>query len=100
MHGNGVDMLEWVGFAALAFVTWRWWVTLRRHRRYTARLQVRYARAREDVVWNLYRRVEYVHALRLAAENGDLAAPIVLFDESLRNASRKYPRLAAALERV
>lgn len=100
MHGNGVDMLEWVGLAALAFVAWRWWVTIRRHRRYTERLEVRYARSREDVVWHLYRRTEYVQALKIASGNGDVGASVVLFDESLRNASRKYPRLVAALERV
>jgi len=98
MHADGLTLVAWVGCGVLALVTWRVWkATLRQHR-YVQRVWERRARAQEDACWDLYRREEYLQALKHANRNGDLGAALVLFDESIRYATRKYPRLAEALK--
>lgn len=98
MHGNGLTVLAWVGVAALAGVTWRLWLAALRQWRYARRVEHRRLRVREDVCWELFRRQEYLQALKIGLANGDLDAAAELFAESVRHATRHYPRLAAALE--
>lgn len=99
MFGNAWTVAFWVVAVVLLFATWRLWRAALREWRYTARVKARRARTREDVVWGLYRRQEYLQALKFANRAGDLDAAAVLFEESVRHATRNYPRLAAELRR-
>lgn len=97
MSGDAWTATFWAVAVVLLFATWRLWRAALREWRYAGRVRAREVRAREDVVWMLYRRQEYLLALKLANRAGDLEAAAVLFEESVRHATRHYPRLAAEL---